>query len=1068
MSAHTVSPRSSWLTTHLLADPEGVAAHAAAHALGRAVFEEMVAAGDRLAATSVLLAQQYYRHAAAARRAFGADGFRRWVELGERLAIEEPPCREGAAAFFAVPPSAFGPGGVDRAASWWELGRDLSRTSRKLAATFFATTASVLHRADGLSRLHAWVDVARDLYAQHGWRGEFFAHGFASAAPRALVVLPPSAYRIWAGIAVALSPAVREKDVFTLPRALRRWTDIECEVFLRCVLVLATESPQRAYVFYRDLPASLQGVEPSVRSSFLGVLSQAGKRLSSAVTDLVPVAGALLQQIPATERHAALRLAEELAARFPEMVVAMLRALPRVYEEASPERVQEWFASGLEVARQNADAGFAYFALESRTSIKVLRAASTAVALEEAHGLLRKYIQMMSGAPVSVRGIEGVRLRPPLEEFPAENEVALPLRVDWLPTHEGNLRLYRFLAAQLAGRREFGTYAFVPPGGAAGDAETDGTALWRYLEDEQRPPWLEELFLLAEGVRVHHRLCGEYAGLAAEGRWVGRALSERLGSAISDDHSDAVLDAAFAVVLSGGGPAEVPAWLGHEALALILRLVAPLSAAETTVSDSMRIAHALAAALSVGRSRGVRAADGDSILLDKVTGDALIDPYYDEDGLPNDGEARRQLGGQAQERTERPAQELPLALDPDDQTPGGAQPMSPEELKRLLEAGVHVRITQGKGEEVDGVGLYITDLMGKIPSEQIEELRRLLGDPDATHGRGPKRWLAASHDGPSFYYDEWDYHIGDYRSRWCRLHEVNVDEDSGEFFTRALTDYARLIPEIRRQFQRIRPEMYRTVKGLEDGEDFDLNAVIDARIEVRAGRPSAGKFYLARKREQRDVAALFLLDMSASTDEPLAWPEAGDEGGRTADARRLAKRTGRRIIDVTKEALIIMTAALEEIGDAYAIYGFSGHGRDNVEFYRVKSFAEPLSTSVKGRMGGIEPKRSTRMGAALRHAVERMSAVSSRSKHLFLLSDGFPQDYDYGQDRRSNVYGIRDTAVALREAEAAGITPFCITVDKAGHDYLREMCDASCYMVIDDIVALPRELPKIYQRVVRG
>ena len=94
--------------------------------------------------------------------------------------------------------------------------------------------------------------------------------------------------------------------------------------------------------------------------------------------------------------------------------------------------------------------------------------------------------------------------------------------------------------------------------------------------------------------------------------------------------------------------------------------------------------------------------------------------------------------------------------------------------------------------------------------------------------------------------------------------------------------------------------------------------------------------------------------------------------------------------------------------------------------------------------------------------------MTSRSKHLFLLSDGFPQDYDYGQDRRSNVYGIRDTAAALREAEAAGVTPFCITVDKAGHDYLRQMCDESRYMVIEDIAALPRELPKIYQRVVRA
>jgi nitric oxide reductase NorD protein len=93
--------------------------------------------------------------------------------------------------------------------------------------------------------------------------------------------------------------------------------------------------------------------------------------------------------------------------------------------------------------------------------------------------------------------------------------------------------------------------------------------------------------------------------------------------------------------------------------------------------------------------------------------------------------------------------------------------------------------------------------------------------------------------------------------------------------------------------------------------------------------------------------------------------------------------------------------------------------------------------------------------------------VPSRARHLILLSDGFPQDFDYGEDRRSNVYGLRDTTMALREAAAAGVQTFCITVDRAGHDYLREMCDAKRYLVIEDIAALPRELPKIYSEATR-
>ena len=97
-----------------------------------------------------------------------------------------------------------------------------------------------------------------------------------------------------------------------------------------------------------------------------------------------------------------------------------------------------------------------------------------------------------------------------------------------------------------------------------------------------------------------------------------------------------------------------------------------------------------------------------------------------------------------------------------------------------------------------------------------------------------------------------------------------------------------------------------------------------------------------------------------------------------------------------------------------------------------------------------------------------MAGVAAPSRHLVLLSDGFPQDLDYGSDRTSHTYGIRDTAVALREAQRAGIRPFCITVDLAGHDYLRQMCAPEQYLVIEAVADLPRELPKIYQRLVRA
>jgi nitric oxide reductase activation protein len=313
--------------------------------------------------------------------------------------------------------------------------------------------------------------------------------------------------------------------------------------------------------------------------------------------------------------------------------------------------------------------------------------------------------------------------------------------------------------------------------------------------------------------------------------------------------------------------------------------------------------------------------------------------------------------------------------------------------------------------------------------------------------RGDRRLLTST--GISYFYDEWDFLIEDYRTQWCQVQELPVIGDEGAFFSRILAAHTDLAEEIKREFQRLRPRLYRQVKGLEDGEHIDLDAAVSAQIDRRSGLAPSSKLYIARQPLERDVAALFLIDLSASTDSQLAG------------------RDGVRVIDVMKESLVLLSSALDTIGDVYAIYGFSSRGRRNVGLFPVKNFAEPLSPEVKSRIGGLVPQRSTRMGAAVRHATNKLRDLSCRAKFLVLLSDGHPEDADYGPSAHAPTYGLRDTTMALREAEQKGILSFCLTVDKAGRDYLREMCAPSRYMVIDDPASLPMELPKIYQRHIR-
>ncbi len=1053
--------RSLWLGPHLLNDEDGAAAHRAATALGEGTHGVILAVGDRLAQSSAILAQHFYRNAAGAWQHLGADGFDQWVAHGERIAGTDPVSREGANAYFSVAVQDLGPQPMTLLAAWSATALRVAQVSNKLAGIFLENTAPLMTGAVSTATLDAWATAGTSLHGQHGWQGEFLAQAFFHATREALPALSPAAFQLWAGTASSLFPKVREREFFaTFPTAIAAWPPEDQANLLRIAIALAPVDHQIAYDVYRRMPTSLAALQNAARASLLRVLAGCGNKLGPAMRDFVPVAGPLLRQVPNDQVASGLAQVERVAVHYPQAAVSALRSLPRICEAADAERVAHWFTTGIDIAKSTPNAAMAYFALESRTSINVLHSGSTAASLEQAQGLLRKYLHMMSGAAAGIRPMDRFSLRPDIEEFPREREVALPPRIDLLPSYEENLRLYRLLAAHLAGRRTCGTYS-AHDALPADPADPPGRALYRYLTDEDRPPLLEDLFTLAEGVRVHCAMSRTFRGIAAEAAWVAESLLRSWCDQVGPTRTRR-LDSLLLLALVDGQTPHWPAWFDRSTGQSLLDLLRPLRSAAATVVDSLHAAEAIAESLQrAGTAVGADFGEADGSFYDTSAGEMI---YYD---LYDDEDAAAPAVGADTPATADPEPPLPaeqeLQLELSDETtddPGGV-PLSPEELQRLLDAGVDLRIRQGgSGDEIDGLGLYITDLMGKMPKDQIDELRQLLGDPDGRRPRPPRRWFDRRAEGTCYWYDEWDYQISDYRAQWCQLYEIGLEGDSGEFFQTALGEHAALLPEVRRQFQRIRPEMYRTVRGLEDGEDFDLNAAVSARVDARAGVAPSNRLYVARKREERDVATLFLVDMSASTDEPLAAD--AESNGRHGD------RPPRRIIDVTKETLAIMAQALEEIGDAFAIYGFSGHGREQVEMYRVKSFAESLTPSVKARLGAIEPRRSTRMGAALRHAIDRLGAVSARSKHLILLSDGFPQDFDYGQDRRSNTYGIRDTAAALREAEQAGVTPFCITVDKAGHDYLREMCDENRYMIIEDITALPRELPKIYQRVIRG
>jgi nitric oxide reductase activation protein len=329
------------------------------------------------------------------------------------------------------------------------------------------------------------------------------------------------------------------------------------------------------------------------------------------------------------------------------------------------------------------------------------------------------------------------------------------------------------------------------------------------------------------------------------------------------------------------------------------------------------------------------------------------------------------------------------------------------------------------------------------------------GDPDDLDGA--EAWMQAEmpeqglEEGEvAFNYDEWDRELTDHRISWCRVIEKRVRAGDRSFIESARERHKGVISSIRRQFQLMKPENLLRVMGELDGEDYDLNAVIDYVIDRRADGQQSERIYTKRLRRQRDVAVSFLLDQSSST-------------ARTIGRHPLQPYThpGRRIIEIEKEGLVLMSEALEAVGDVYSINGFTSEGRRNVKFYVIKDFDERYSEEVERRIGGITYQNNTRLGAAIRHAATRLARQEARTHLLIVLSDGRPYDHDYGDAR----YAREDTREALTQAKRQGITPFCITIDRESESELRDLYGDIGYTIIDDVLSLPERMPGIYRRL---
>ncbi len=367
----------------------------------------------------------------------------------------------------------------------------------------------------------------------------------------------------------------------------------------------------------------------------------------------------------------------------------------------------------------------------------------------------------------------------------------------------------------------------------------------------------------------------------------------------------------------------------------------------------------------------------------------------------------------------------------------GAVPLPPREREQVARREAlpgKLLLIEGKLVRVDDMAAELLAEHGGLPGILVE------GEGTGGHAMdlagyegeaSPDRPVAAETAG-GIAYDEWDYKRAGYKKGWVRLHELDVHPSDAPFVAETRRRYSALIHNIRRQFELMRV-VPGTLKRQPEGEDIDLDAVVESVADTNAGQSAGEGLYTRVDRRERSVAVLFLLDMSGST---KGWVNAAQ-----------------------REALVMMCEALDALRDKYAIYGFSGMTRNRAEFYRIKDFSEGYTGEVQSRIAGIEPKDYTRMGPAIRHSLRLLNAIEARTRLLIVLSDGRPEDYDaYKGD-----YGIEDTRMALIEARIAGAHPYCITIDREAPSYISRMCGERGFAMLDDVRELPARIAGLYR-----
>ena len=743
----------------------------------------------------------------------------------------------------------------------------------------------------------------------------------------------------------------------------------------------------------------------------------------------------VLRQWNASRRWWQIDVLADLGAKDLKLVDPFIRGMQEGLALLSPSALRRFAADGWKQFSRHPETGTAFLSLASLTAREHYAAKQVAVALAQIGPRLNRYLSARLEVPATVRPLSQLSPPVPIAEHAHPHVcsdgrfIYLPDEIGCFDTKSANIGLYQCLTRLEAACFEFGTYVFDLEKFTAQGAMPQsgwipvpaGQSDWHLFGQAFAEPELAiDLAHIYEHGRLMHLMSKHYPGLVRKAKPILReAWQAQYGPSSRVDP----ISALYGWVVLDQKPAS--------------QLSAPTQWHSQLRSFLEQFRHALKTRSTAESSAAMVVSTYEALAALWFSDPAArsVERAYHPLAIPFGWRMRPDLWANTEQAYEKLIRAIRSRLA----------------AHGLISYRSDLRMCLGRSQ-------------GKITLKDLRKIVHPIPDvssaPTALSSKKADdfKWLNLSQllqgdrttgltmegsEAPVYWYPEWDVGLNEYRIRHVRVSAPWVKGRAKGLYQRVLQRHHGLIRQVRRAFEMLRPQGLVILRPWIEGDAFDYRALLDFAIDQKAGLMPSERLYIKRVKQARDVAVLLLVDLSRST-------------------AQVVRNRSATVLDIEKEAIVLLCEALEVVGDRYAIAGFSGSGRLGVEYQRVKEFEQALDNSTQKRIGAMQSQRSTRMGAAIRHATRHLEQVPAKVNLLIILSDGFPNDLDYKQD-----YAISDTRKAITEARARRIFVKAITVNSVGDPQLDALYGNLHHTVISDVRELPTKLLQIYGALTR-